>query len=135
MGDEGSGKGQSLVHFARRAGSSFSRPLEPTPKTSEPGLVGPMRGWTSGIKPGLSPPSETNGAAGKEQKDERSKGGPKRRSGVGHKVRVVQFPHFMLDERKQSDVNGERDKGDEGGEERCNGGKQGNCDVSREREE
>jgi len=125
------------VRYQFRTTSSVLRvPLELPPETpAVPGLVGFRFGWTSGVKSGLPPPSETNGATGEEQKNERSKGHPKCRCGIGHKARVAQFPNFMFDEREQGNIDGERNKRDEGCEERRERREQGNRDMGGEREE
>jgi len=108
---------------------------EPIPEAAEPGLVGTRAGWVGGIQPTLPPPAETNGTAGKQQKDEGGKRHPECRRSVGGEVRVVQVSNFMLDEREQGDVYRERDEGDEGREERDKGREEGDRNVSGEREE
>lgn len=118
---------------SRTTGSGFGGPFERIPEASAvPSSVVARVGRTSGPKPGLSPPSETNGGTSEEQKDERNKGHPKCRCGVGIKARVAQFPNFMLDEGEQGDIDSERDEGNGGGEEGCEGRKQGDRNMGGE---
>lgn len=106
-------------------------PSEPPPEAPKPGTV---RTRFSGIKPAL-PPSETNGATRKEQKNERGKGHPERRRGIGGKGRAFQSPNLVLDECEEGDIDSERDQGEGGGEEGCEGGEEGDRHVGGEREE
>lgn len=130
------GTGISTLGISHKASSILASPPEPAPEASKSGLVVRARfGRVSRTKSRLPPPAEANGTTSKEQKNERDEGHPKGRCGIGHKVRVAQFPHFMLDKREEGYVNSERDEGEEGGEEGSKGGEEGNCDVGREREE
>jgi len=124
-------KSQHFGH-SRTVGLVFRRSPEPAPEASEPGTVGTR---FSGIKPRLPPPSETNGATRQEQKNERGKGHPERRRGIGDKLRVFQSPNLVLDEREEGDIDSKCDECDGSGEERCKGGEEGNRDVGGKREE
>ena len=87
------------------------------------------------MQPRPSPPSETNGETGKEQKNERGKSHPERRRSVGGEIRVVQGPNLMLDEREQGDIYSEHDESEGCREERENEREEGSRRVSEEREE
>jgi len=92
--------------------SIFGGPSEPAQEAPEPRTVGTR---FSTVQPPLPPPSETDSATGKEQKDERDECHPEPRRSVGNKVRVVQSADLALDVREKGDVYSKRDEGDEGG--------------------
>jgi len=112
--------------------SIFWGPSELAEEASEPRTVGTR---FSTVQPGLPPPSETDSATGKEQKDERDECHPEPRCSVGDKIRVVQSADLALDEREKGDVYSKRDEGDEGGEERGEGREERDRDMGGEREE
>jgi len=137
--NEGSGKTEGQARRVSRAISSVlgttsvpGGPPEHAPEPSEPGLAGTRVG---GMQPTLPSPAETNGTAGKKQKDERSERHPECRRGVGGKIRVVQGFNFVFDERVQGDIYRERDEGEEGGKERNKRREEGDRNVSGEGEE
>jgi len=124
------GKTECQARLVSRVTSSIlGGPPEPTPETSEPGLVGARAGWIGGIQPSPSPPAETNGTTGEKQKDEGGKCHPERRRGICGKIRVVQVSNFMLDEREQGDIYRECDEGEEGREERDERRDEGNRNM------
>jgi len=114
------------IQVFRRIGSILWCSSEPIPEAPEPGTI---RTRVGVIQPGLPPPSETDGATGKEQKDKRDERHPECRGCVGD----ISDP--MLDDREEGDVDRECDEGEDGSEEGRKGSEEGDSDVGGEREE
>ena len=87
-GNVKSGKDRRKTLLVSRITNSVpGAPPKPAPEAPKPGLVGTSLGRTGRIQPSLPlPPPETNGATGKEQKDERGERQPECRCSVGGKA-------------------------------------------------